>query len=107
MSLPALGLKDALIMVDVQNDFCPGGSLPVAGGDQVVPVLNRWAEAAAAAGALVVASRDWHPPDHMSFVAQGGPWPPHCIRDTTGARFHSQLALPLQALIISKGELTD
>ena len=66
MTTGRLGPSDALLVVDVQVDFCPGGALPVAGGDQVVPVLNRWIEAARRGGAIVAASRDWHPPDHVS-----------------------------------------
>ncbi len=95
--------SDALIVVDVQNDFCPGGALPVPGGDHVVPVLNRWAEAAGRAGAAVFASRDWHPEEHCSFELQGGPWPPHCIQESEGARFHPQLKLPGGVVIVSKG----
>jgi nicotinamidase/pyrazinamidase len=66
-------------------------------------VLNRWIERARGAGALIVATRDWHPPDHGSFAAQGGPWPVHCVRDTQGAAFHPSLALPDDAVIVSKG----
>src|SRR5690349_9197046 len=103
MNPPALGPSDALIIVDVQNDFCPGGALPVPEGDRVVPVLNRWNEAASAGGATVVASRDWHPAGHVSFRERGGPWPPHCVQDTKGAAFHPGLRLPADVLIVSKG----
>ena len=95
--------RDALMIVDVQNDFCPGGALGVTGGDAVVPVLNRYAERFAAAGAPVFASRDWHPPKTAHFKAYGGVWPPHCVQDTPGAEFHPQLVLPLGAAIVSKG----
>jgi len=98
---------DALIIVDVQNDFCPGGLLPIKEGDQVVPVLNRWIEAALASGAQVVASRDWHPSGHISFMDEGGDWPVHCLQDTHGARFHPDLNLPRKAKIITKGDHTD
>jgi nicotinamidase/pyrazinamidase len=101
--LPKLDSSDALVIVDVQNDFCPGGALPVAEGDQVVPVLNRWIEQARRAGAMIVATRDWHPPNHGSFAAQGGPWPVHCVQETPGAAFHPNLALPDDAGIISAG----
>ncbi|MHC4304991.1 MAG: nicotinamidase [Planctomycetota bacterium] len=101
--LPKLDSSDALVIVDVQNDFCPGGALAVAEGDQVVPVLNRWIEQARRAGAMIVATRDWHPPDHGSFAAQGGPWPVHCVQETPGAAFHPDLALPDDAGIISTG----
>jgi len=103
MNLSALGPTDALLVVDVQNDFCPGGALPVAEGDRVVPVLNRWIEAARAGGAAVVASRDWHPPGHASFRERGGPWPAHCVQGTDGAAFHPGLRLPADARVVSKG----
>jgi nicotinamidase/pyrazinamidase len=95
--------RDALVIVDVQNDFCPGGALGVPGGDAVVPVLNRYAERFAAAGAPVFASRDWHPAKTSHFKAYGGVWPPHCVQGTPGAEFHPQLALPSDAAVISKG----
>ena len=94
----------ALIVVDVQNDFCSGGALPVPDGDKVVPVLNEYIRIFSRAGASIVATRDWHPADHISFKAQGGVWPPHCIQGTQGAAFHPDLALPKEAVIISKGD---
>lgn len=98
---------DALLVVDVQVDFCPGGSLAIEGGDRVVPVLNRWLEAAQRAGVPVFASRDWHPPGHVSFQERGGPWPAHCVQDTPGAAFHPQLALPATVRVITKGDRPD
>jgi nicotinamidase/pyrazinamidase len=98
---------DALLIVDVQNDFCPGGALAVSKGDEVVPILNRWIEEAGAAGVPVFASRDWHPANHISFKQRGGPWPPHCIRDTFGAAFHPDLKLPPDVEVISKAETSD
>lgn len=98
---------DALFLVDVQNDFCPGGALPVADGDRIIPVLNCWLAAARAARVPVFASRDWHPVDHVSFREQGGPWPPHCIQDTPGAAFHPDLELPPDAVRVSKGTRFD
>jgi nicotinamidase/pyrazinamidase len=98
---------DALLVVDVQNDFCPGGSLAVNKGDEVVPILNRWIGEAVKAGVPVFASRDWHPPNHISFKARGGPWPPHCIQNTPGAEFHPALNLPSDAHIISKANTPD
>jgi nicotinamidase/pyrazinamidase len=95
--------QDALVMVDVQNDFCPGGSLAVADGNAVAPVLTRYAERFAAAGAPVFASRDWHPAVTTHFKAHGGLWPPHCIQQTWGAEFHPALTLPTSAEIVSKG----
>ncbi|HVT29670.1 MAG TPA: nicotinamidase [Lacipirellulaceae bacterium] len=94
---------DALLIVDVQNDFCPGGSLPVDEGDAVVPVINQWISAAGKRGAKIVATRDWHPPDHESFHTSGGPWPRHCVQGTQGAEFHADLELPDDAAIVSKG----
>jgi nicotinamidase/pyrazinamidase len=98
---------DALLIVDVQNDFCPGGSLPVPEGDAVVPVLNRWIADAEALGVPLFASRDWHPKNHISFKQRGGPWPPHCVQGTPGAAFHPDLRLPRNVEIVSKGEDPD
>jgi nicotinamidase/pyrazinamidase len=98
---------DALLIIDVQKDFCPGGALPVEGGDAIVPVINHWIEAAVAKGVPVYASRDWHPVDHISFKDQGGPWPPHCIQDSDGATFHPDLAFPDSAVIVTKGVRFD
>ena len=95
--------RDALVIVDVQNDFCPGGALGVPHGDAVVPVLNRYAERFAAAGAPVFASRDWHPAKTSHFKAYGGVWPPHCVQGTPGAEFHPSLTLPADTAIVSKG----
>jgi nicotinamidase/pyrazinamidase len=109
MEYPAALLKasDALIIVDVQNDFCPGGALPIERGDEVIPVLNRWIEAAVAIGVPIYASRDWHPVDHLSFKPRGGPWPPHCLQDSEGARFHPALSLPSSAIKVTKGTRFD
>ncbi len=93
---------DAVVAVDVQNDFCPGGALPVPEGDQVVPVLNRWIEAAQRAGATVVISRDWHPRDHCSFETRGGPWPVHCVQSTPGAEIRPDLRVPPDAVLVDK-----
>lgn len=98
---------DALLVVDVQVDFCPGGALAVTAGDAVVPVLNRWLGAAANRDVPVYASRDWHPREHPSFREQGGPWPPHCIQDTPGAAFHGALRLPPHTLKVTKGTRFD
>jgi nicotinamidase/pyrazinamidase len=98
---------DALVIVDVQNDFCPGGALAVGRGHEIVPILNRWIADAVAARVPVFASRDWHPEDHISFKARGGPWPPHCIQNTSGADFHPDLELPSDARVISKAETSD
>jgi nicotinamidase/pyrazinamidase len=103
-----LGPNDALLIVDVQNDFCPGGALPVPAGDEVVPVLNQWLKTAAQMGGMpVFASRDWHPENHMSFRERGGPWPRHCVRGTPGAEFHPDLNLPDDARVINKATGPD
>jgi len=93
---------DALIVVDVQRDFLPGGALAVAGGDAVIPVLNHYAEKFDRRGLPVFATRDWHPPDHCSFRQQGGPWPSHCVAGSPGAELPSTLVLPTETEIISK-----
>lgn len=95
--------SDALLIVDVQNDFCPGGALAVPEGDRVVPVLNRYVELFRSRGLPVYASRDWHPEETKHFQAGGGPWPPHCVADTAGAAFHRDLALPEDAEVVTKG----
>jgi nicotinamidase/pyrazinamidase len=90
--------------VDVQNDFCPGGALAVKNGNKVVPRLNKDIAAFAKAGLPIFFTRDWHPPNHISFRNQGGIWPPHCIQGTIGAGFHPDLDIPRGATIISKGD---
>jgi nicotinamidase/pyrazinamidase len=107
MGEAGLGPADAVIVVDVQNDFCPGGALPVSEGDQVVPVLNRWIEAAETSGVKVVLSRDWHPPTHSSFKEHGGQWPTHCVQGTRGAAFHPDLRVLAEAIIVTKGDKAD
>jgi nicotinamidase/pyrazinamidase len=101
------GAGDALLIIDVQNDFCAGGSLAVPDGDGVVPVINRWIAAARRAGIPIVVSRDWHPADHTSFLERGGLWPPHCVQGTRGAEFHPALDLPSDSPIVSKGDTPD
>jgi nicotinamidase/pyrazinamidase len=98
---------DALLIIDVQVDFCPGGALPIAEGDKVVPVLNRWIEAAQAKNIPIYASYDWHPLGHVSFKERGGPWPPHCVQGSEGARFHPDLRLPDSVVKIAKGVRFD
>lgn len=102
MSAIHLDNTDALLVIDMQVDFLPGGALGVAGGHEVVAPINHLIALYGAAGAPVFASRDWHPQDHCSFQAQGGPWPPHCMADTPGAQFAAELALPDDAVVISK-----
>ena len=93
--------------MDVQNDFCPGGALPVPDGDSIVPGLNRVISAFAGAGLPIFFTRDWHPADHCSFRAQGGPWPPHCVRGTAGADIHRGLRRPAGSVLVSKGDRPD
>jgi nicotinamidase/pyrazinamidase len=94
----------ALIVVDVQNDFAdPAGSLSVAGGDRIVPTVDREIEMATANGAIVVATQDWHPPRTPHFAVDGGPWPVHCVAGTWGAELHPALALPDDAPRVRKG----
>src|SRR5690349_18961003 len=99
-----MGLRrgDALIIVDVQNDFCPGGALAVPEGDRVVSELNKWIAQAAHFDIPVFASRDWHPPNHISFKGLGGIWPVHCVQGSPGAEFHADLKLPPNATVVSK-----
>jgi nicotinamidase/pyrazinamidase len=93
----------ALLLVDVQNDFCPGGSLAVAQGDEVVARLNELAATVHAQGGPVIASRDWHPAHTTHFAARGGRWPAHCVQGSAGACFHPALELPAGTLVVSKG----
>jgi len=95
--------KTALILVDVQNDFCPGGALAVPNGDRVVPVLNHYIALFQSGKAPIVATQDWHPPDHCSFKPFGGNWPPHCVQNSRGAAFFPSLKLPKTVKIIRKG----
>ncbi len=102
-----MGADAALILVDVQNDFLPGGALAVPDGDAILAPINACIEAAQKAGMPVVATRDWHPDDHCSFTEQGGIWPAHCVANTPGAGFAPNLNLPDDALIVSKATSRD
>lgn len=95
------------MVVDVQNDFCPGGALPVADGDKVVPVLNRYIGKFQEGKLPIVATRDLHPEKTSHFKAFGGVWPAHCVQGTGGAKFHPALNLPVDAVIVSKGTEPD
>jgi len=99
--------RRALIVVDVQRDFCPGGSLPVKSGNRVVGPINELVSQFEKEGSPVFFTRDWHPADHCSFVSRGGPWPPHCVKGTLGAEFHPELYVPTDAVIISKATKKD
>ncbi len=116
-NIPTAG--DVLLVIDVQNDFCPGGNLAIAGGDEVVPVINRLGQRFA----HVVLTQDWHPAAHQSFASRHpgkqpfemidvayGPqvlWPDHCVQGTNGAEFHADLDLPHAEMIIRKGFRAD
>jgi nicotinamidase/pyrazinamidase len=92
----------ALIIVDVQVDFCPGGTLPVPDGDKIIPFINRYIKIFKENNLPIIATRDWHPPNHISFKPYGGIWPIHCVQNTPGAAFHPKLKLPNDVIIISK-----
>jgi nicotinamidase/pyrazinamidase len=98
---------DALVIVDVQKDFCPGGNLPVAGGDLIIPEINAWTDAAVEKRLPVFFSRDFHPLRHPSFQEEGGDWPAHCLQDTEGARFHPRLSVPEHSVLVTKGVRFD
>jgi nicotinamidase/pyrazinamidase len=102
-----LANTDALIIVDVQNDFCPGGSLAVEGGDRVAAALTGIAREFSRRGGAVYATQDWHPAGHSSFRERGGPWPPHCVQGSTGAQLHSDLTLPDGSIVVRKGANPD
>lgn len=93
----------ALILVDIQNDFCPGGALAVNEGDQIVPAVNRLIPEFP----LVISTQDWHPANHISFKERGGPWPPHCVQDTRGAELHSDLKTDTIAHYFRKASSLD
>jgi nicotinamidase/pyrazinamidase len=95
--------KQALIVVDVQNDFCPGGALAVAHGDEVVEPLNELIDEFLERGDPVYKSRDWHPPATKHFAAYGGTWPVHCVQNTKGAEFHPELRDDPRITVVSKG----
>ena len=96
--------NSALLIVDVQNDFCPGGALGVPEGDRVVAPLRKLAARFGALGLPVYASRDWHPADSRHFKDQGGTWPVHCVQGSEGARLREDLQLPSSVMIVSKGQ---
>ena len=97
------GGRRALIVVDVQNDFCPGGALAVERGDEVVAPLNRLIAEFLERGEPVYETRDWHPPETKHFAAYGGTWPVHCVQNTRGAEFHPDLIEDPRIRVVSKG----
>ena len=98
---------DALLIVDIQKDFCPGGALGIEKADEIIPIVNQWIKKAVGNNIPVYASRDWHPKNHFSFEEEGGKWPPHCLQDSNGARFHEDLVLPEETIIVTKGVRFD
>jgi nicotinamidase/pyrazinamidase len=96
-------LKKALLIVDVQNDFCPGGALDVPQGDKIIPRINKYIKIFSKNKLPIFASRDWHPKETVHFKKFGGVWPVHCVRNTKGAAFHPKLKLPLGAILLYKG----
>jgi nicotinamidase/pyrazinamidase len=94
---------EALIIVDVQNDFCPGGALAVEGGDEIIPAINEMARETP----FVVATRDWHPAAHSSFLERGGQWPVHCVQGTEGAELHPKLDARAIDLVVDAGQEVD
>jgi nicotinamidase/pyrazinamidase len=98
------GTRSALLVIDVQNDFCSGGALAVPQSDRVVAALNKYIDDAVARGLPVYASRDWHPDVTSHFAQYGGTWPVHCVQGTPGAGFHADLRLPQTSTVVSKGE---
>jgi len=98
---------DALLVIDMQVDFLPGGALGVPNGDEVLAPVNRLLRLFSNEGLPIYASRDWHPEHHCSFAARGGPWPPHCVAGTPGAAFSNQLDLPAGAVVVSKADTPD
>ncbi len=103
----AIGKHDALIVVDVQNDFLPGGALAVNEGDAVVPIINECIQHFTAKELPIFATGDWHPADHCSFVENGGQWPKHCVADSPGAQIAENLELPDDVSIVHKGTDSD
>lgn len=98
---------DALVAVDVQRDFLPGGALGVPDGNAVIPALSRYIRLFLKHKLPIIATRDWHPEDHCSFKPQGGPWPPHCIAGSPGAELAEELDLENVAMIVSKAATKD
>jgi nicotinamidase/pyrazinamidase len=96
-------IKKALLIVDVQNDFCPGGALGIKDGDKIIPAINKYIKNFASKKLPIFASCDWHPKKTTHFKKFGGVWPEHCIQNTKGAAFHPKLKLPKEAILLYKG----
>ncbi len=100
--MSSLELKKALLVVDVQNDFCPGGALGIQGGHKIIPIVNRYIKCFEKENLPIFITRDWHPKDTRHFRQFGGVWPEHCIEGSPGAQFHTDLKLPEEACVMSK-----
>ncbi len=96
-------LKKALLVVDVQNDFCPGGSLGIPEGDKIIPAVNKYIKIFSKKKLPIFATRDWHPIRTKHFKDFGGRWPLHCVHNSTGAAFHPKLKLPKEVILLYKG----
>ncbi len=94
--------KSLLLLADLQVDFCPGGALGVPGGDKIIQTVNDYVRLFHSRRLPIIATRDWHPPNHCSFKEQGGPWPVHCVQTSRGAQFHPDLIVPPGTAIVSK-----
>ena len=101
--MSSLKLKKALLVVDVQNDFCPGGALGIHGGPKIIPILNKYIKFFEKKNLPIFVTRDWHPKVTKHFKQFGGVWPKHCIERTQGAQFYPELKFPKEALLMSKG----
>lgn len=100
-------LKKALIIVDMQNDFCPGGSLAVKDGDKIISAINQYIKKFSEKNEFIVFTRDWHPANHCSFKEYGGIWPVHCVAETKGAEFHPDIYAPEKPFIVSKADTSS
>jgi len=94
--------QSVLLLTDLQVDFCPGGALGVPGGDEIIKTVNEYVRFFHSQRVPIIATRDWHPPNHCSFIEQGGPWPVHCVQTSRGAQFHPDLIVPPGTAIVSK-----
>ncbi|MCX7758799.1 MAG: nicotinamidase [bacterium] len=99
--------NSALVVIDMQNDFLPGGSLEIPNSDTIIPVVNEYIKFFEGMGLTVVYTRDWHPENHISFRENGGRWPKHCVQNTRGSEFHPHVYLPKNYLVISKAFYPD
>lgn len=99
--------RSALLVVDIQNDFCTGGALAVPGSEAVVGAMNRHIAEATRRGWAIYASRDWHPAEMSHFTPFGGQWPVHCVQESGGAMFHADLQLPPDVIVVTKGDAPD